>query len=189
MEATHEIPLKHRVPIGRIVAAGAVAACVGTVVALGSWPPFATVMSASMEPTIKTGDVVVLKHLHGPPRVGDVVAVTVPDQARQRYGYPPTVVHRVVSVSPAGLVTTKGDAKPQPDPFTTRASTIRARVVLTVPAAGQVFAFLMSPMGLLWIGAGVVLLIGLPLFERQRASREAGQQSLAELHEELRAVT
>jgi signal peptidase I len=189
MDAIQEIPPKRRLPIGRVVAAGALAACVGTLVALGTWPPFATVMSASMEPTIKTGDVVVLKKLGRPPRVGDVIAVTVPDAARRRYGYPPTVVHRVVSVAPTGAITTKGDARPKPDPFTVSRTAVRARVVLTVPAAGQVFAFLTSTMGLLWLAAGVVLLIGLPLLERQRQTRQAEQDALAGLHDELRTMT
>jgi signal peptidase I len=179
-----------RTKIIRRTAAGSVAAaCVGGMIALGTWPPFATVMSASMEPTISTGDVVVLRKLDRPPRVGDIIAVSVPSEARQRYGYPPTVVHRVVNVSPAGLITTKGDARPKPDPFTTRRDAVRARVVWTVPAAGQVVAFLTSTMGLIWLAAGVLLLIGLPLLERQRDAREAEQETLAGLRDELRGMS
>jgi signal peptidase I len=189
MDATQEIPAKRTIPVGRIAAGAAVAACVGTVVALGSWPPFATVMSASMDPTIKTGDVVVLKKLDRNPRVGDIIALSVPDAARRRYGYPPTVVHRVVSVAPNGAITTKGDARPHPDPFTVTRAAVRARVVFTVPAAGQVFAFLTSTMGLLWLAAGVVLLLGLPLLERRRESRQAEQDVLTSLHDELRTVS
>src|SRR2546423_6557043 len=101
-----------------------------------AWPPMATVMSASMNPTIKTGDVVVMKHFDRPIRVGDLIAVDVPDAARSRYGYPPEVVHRVVKIALNGDITTKGDARPKPDPFTVKRTSINARVVATIPAAG-----------------------------------------------------
>jgi signal peptidase I len=189
MDATRASRTGRRVPVGRIAACAVVAAVVGALVALGTWPPFATVMSASMEPTIDTGDVVVLRSLDRPPRVGDVVSVTVPDEARRRYGYPPTVVHRVVRVSPRGVITTKGDARPDPDPFTVTGSAVKARVVLTVPAAGHVVAFLTSTMGLLWLGVGAVLLIGLPLLERQRDARAREAETLESLHAQLLTVS
>jgi signal peptidase I len=155
---------------------------------LGTWPPVATVMSASMAPSIETGDVVVLKRLGGAPRPGDVIAVSVPDEARSRFGYPPTVVHRVVRVAPDGRLTTRGDARDHVDPFTVPGTAVQARVAFTIPAAGRAFAFLSSPMGLFWLAAGAVLLVGLPLFERQRESQQAEQDALAALHEELRRV-
>src|SRR5690349_23200518 len=78
---------------------------------LGCWPPVATVMSGSMSPTIRTGDVVVFKRLGRPAGVGDVVKVDVPDAARSRYGYPPVVIHRIVRLNSDGTVITKGDAR------------------------------------------------------------------------------
>jgi signal peptidase I len=189
MDATPASEASRRVALRWIAAAAAAAALVGSLVALGTWPPFATVMSGSMEPTIDTGDVVVLRKLGRPPRVGDVISVSVPDEARRRYGYPPTVVHRVVKVSPAGEITTKGDARERPDPFTVRREAAKARVVWTVPAAGQVLAFLTSTMGLLWLAVGAVLLVGLPLIERQRDKRAREEETLGALHEELRTVT
>jgi signal peptidase I len=189
MDATRASKPNRWVPVRRICAAAAVAAVVGAMVALGTWPPFATVMSASMEPAIGTSDVVVLRKLERPPRAGEVISVTVPLEARRRYGYPPTVVHRVVKVSPAGDITTKGDARPRPDPFTVRGDAVNARVVWTVPAVGQVIAFLTSTLGLLWLGVGAVLLIALPLIERQREKRAREEETLASLHEELRTVS
>ena len=67
-------------------------------------------MSASMAPTIDTGDMVVLKRLDRPARKGDIVSIRVPDEARRRFGYPPVVIHRVVAITPDGTVTTQGDA-------------------------------------------------------------------------------
>src|SRR5689334_9851923 len=71
------------------VAAAVVVLIVTGLGVLRVWPPFAVVMSGSMAPTINTGDMVVLQRLHSPARVGQVVAVSVPDDARSRYGYPP----------------------------------------------------------------------------------------------------
>ena len=56
---------------------------VGAVGYLGTLQPLATVMSASMAPTIDTGNIVVLKRLRAPAQVGDVVKVNVPDEAPQ----------------------------------------------------------------------------------------------------------
>jgi signal peptidase I len=156
---------------------------------LGTWPPFATVMSGSMSPAIKTGDVVMLKRFAGLPRVGDVVAVSVPDEARSRYGYPPQVVHRVVRVAPDGSITTKGDARKAPDPFSVRRSAVSAKVVTHIPAAGRVTAFLMSPMGLLWLAGGAVMLFVLPRLERRQEVEEAEHEALLALRAELHAVT
>ena len=68
-------------------------------------------MSASMAPTIKTGDIVVLgRSSSAPARVGDIVSIAVPEQIRIRFGYPPVVIHRIVRIDADGTVTTKGDA-------------------------------------------------------------------------------
>ena len=132
------------------------------------WPPLATVMSASMSPTIKTGDIVVLKKLEGPAQVGDIVAISVPEDIRTRYGYPPVIIHRVVSIDADDVVTTKGDAYKEPDPFDVPRSALTTKVVATVPAAGRALGFLGSGLGMLWIAGGVLLFVGMPLLERHR---------------------
>ena len=156
---------------------------------LGCWPPVATVMSSSMSPTIKTGDVVVFKRLGRPPRVGDVVEVDVPDAARSRYGYPPVVIHRIVRLNTDGTIQTKGDARPTPDPFTVRRDSIQARVLFHIPAAGRVFAFLTSPLGLLWIVGGVAMFFVLPRFERRDEAAEAEHATLAAMQAELESIS
>ena len=146
----------------------AVAAALGY---LKTWPPLATVMSASMAPTINTGDIVVLKRLDAPAAINQVVMVRVPDDARARFGYPPVVIHRVVKIAPDGTVTTKGDAKQEIDPFTVPRTAIDTRVLTHIPAAGQAFGFLSSTLGLLWLAGGAALFFGLPLLERYRESQ------------------
>jgi signal peptidase I len=179
-----------RVAGGRLriaACAVAVAAVAGGLAYLGTWPPLAVVESGSMAPTINTGDVVVLKRLDRAPRVGDVVAVDVPEEARSRYGYPAVVVHRVVRVAPNGDLTTKGDARRAADPFTVRR--VNERVVLTIPAAGRALGFLTSTLGLVWLGLGAVLLLGLPMLERRRDAEAMERGSIAQLHDELRSLS
>jgi signal peptidase I len=178
-----------RVRLGLLLVGLIAAGGIGGLLYLGAWPPMATVMSASMEPSIKTGDVVLLKHLDRAPRIGDVIAVRVPEPARSRYGYPPEVTHRVVKIAPNGQITTKGDARNKPDPFTVSRPSVQARVVATVPAAGRVLAFLTSTLGLVWLAGGVLLLIVLPLFERQRDMQEREEATLESLHAELRSIS
>jgi signal peptidase I len=178
-----------RVRPGWILVAAVVAAVAGGLVYLRAWPPAATVMSGSMSPTIKTGDMVLLKHLDRPIRVHDVIAVNVPDAARSRYGYPPVVIHRVVKIAPNGDITTKGDARKMPDPFTVTASSVSARVVATIPAGGHVIAFFTSTLGLVWLAGGILLLVVLPLFERQREMREHEEETLDVLRSELRSIS
>jgi signal peptidase I len=156
---------------------------------LQTWPPLATVMSGSMAPTIDTGDVVLLKRLNRPARVGDVVSIPVPDEARARFGYPPVVIHRIVAIDAAGIVSTKGDARKEPDPFTVPATTLTTRVVATVPAAGRALAFMGSPLGLLWLGGGGILLIGLPLLDRSRDARRRTEEEREGLAAALTTLT
>src|SRR3954469_121184 len=163
---------RRRVRWGRLLAGTLVAGVLLGLAFLGTWPPLATVMSGSMAPTIDTGDIVLLKRLDRPARVGDIVSIPVPDEARSRFGYPPVVIHRIVAIDAAGIVKTKGDARKQPDPFTLPRSALTRRVVATVPAAGRALSFAGSPLGLLWLASGAGLLIGLPLLERFRAAQQ-----------------
>lgn len=64
----------------------------------------ATVRSNSMEPTFERGDIVFVKDVD-PQQIeeGDVIVVKVPEQYKERYGYPPLVVHRVTEVNDGHL--------------------------------------------------------------------------------------
>jgi signal peptidase I len=173
----------------RAAALAALLAGAGGLVYLGVWPPLATVMSGSMSPTIATGDVVVVRKLDRAPRRGDILAVTVPESARSRYGYPPEVIHRVVRIAPGGRITTKGDARPHADPFTVTRSSIRGRVVATIPAAGRVLSFLTSTLGLIWLAGGALVLLILPRLDRQREMRESEHSQTAGLESSLQAIS
>ncbi len=165
------------------------ALAVGGLGGLRVWPPFAVVMSGSMAPTINTGDLIVLERLRAPARIGEVVAVDVPDAARARYGYPPVVIHRVHTITPDGQIRTKGDARPQPDPFTVPRTAVDTKVIARIPSGGRVLAFFHSAPGLLWLAFGGLLFLGLPLLEHQREGRRREVYASADLHDQLAAVT
>src|SRR4051794_7253391 len=173
----------------RWIALGALAMLVaGALGYLRTWPPLATVMSASMSPTINTGDMVILRRPGRPARVGDVVMVQVPDDARTRYGYPPVVIHRVVTVKRDGRLTTKGDARHEPDPFTVPRGAVTTSVVAHLPAAGRALGFFGSGLGLLWLASGGALFLAMPLVERYRDSQHRGEQGREALDDALRAT-
>ncbi|MFQ5948171.1 MAG: signal peptidase I [Acidimicrobiia bacterium] len=140
----------------------------GGLVYLQAWPPIKVVMSSSMEPSINTGDVVLMRHLSRPPAVGEVVAVPVPAEVRERFGYPKEVLHRVIEVTDDGLVRTQGDNLDEPDPFGVPISSVGEGVFTVVPGAGRAIAFLASPYGLVWVAAGVILFIIMPFFGSHR---------------------
>ena len=180
--------LIRRVGAGRLALAILAVAAVAGLGYLRAWPPVATVMSGSMSPTIDTGDVVVMKRIDGAPQVGDIVAVDVPDEARSRYGYPPQVIHRIVRITPQGRVTTKGDARRENDPFAVPLDAVDTKVVTSLPAAGRALAFLTSTLGLVWLGLGALLLVVMPLFDRQRELQQREHDGIEELGSEVHVV-
>ena len=82
---------------------------------------FAVVGSGSMEPTLMTGDLVLIQNIHADPQMGDIImfktnTVLIP------------VIHRVVSVSGGGL-RTKGDARARADDWIVSGDQIRGEAV------------------------------------------------------------
>ena len=73
-------------------------------------PPFTAIASQSMEPIFSRGDIVLIDAvLPTEVQEGDIIIFTVPDPIREKYGYPPSVAHRLYSafigapaISPAG---------------------------------------------------------------------------------------
>jgi len=82
---------------------------------------FAVVGTGSMEPTLMTGDLVLIQDIHVIPQVGDILRFTT-------NSVPIPVVHRVVGVSEIG-VKTKGDAG-QADDWTVLGDQICGKVVV-----------------------------------------------------------
>lgn len=109
------------------------------------------VKSGSMEPTIHTGSIVIIKPA-GSYEVGDVVTFG----ADTKTQIPTT--HRIINIESNNgitLYTTKGDANDDPDTNKIKTGDIHGTVIASIPGAGYVLAFAKTPLGF-------GLLIGLP---------------------------
>jgi len=132
----------------------------------------ATVVSGSMEPTIKVGDVVFV-HKQGGYKVGDIVTFL---DSQNR-----VVTHRVVSVSEAGQYTTQGDNNNVADKQMLTKDDICGRVYLWIPHLGYFIEFMQSIWGVLIIFAIGFLLIELPYIIKSVKNKNAKKKEIAEL--------
>lgn len=127
-------------------------------------PPFVAVASGSMEPVLHRGDLVTVAPVDpAQVQVGDIVVVRVPGSAQDKYGYPGSIVHRVVEVQAGSAVPSfriKGDSVAAEDPFLVRAGDVAGRVSATYGKAGYPILYLQSPQGLLFVAvsAGIYTL-------------------------------
>ena len=118
------------IPIGLLVLELAVSLTSGTAFGV---PSSYVVVSGSMVPVLKVGDVVLVQPIaYSNVKVGDIIIYYEP-------ALNVDIVHRVVAVTPQGLIT-KGDANPRADePYSWPAiqpSQVRGEVLLSVPYVG-----------------------------------------------------
>ena len=85
--------------------------------------------------------------------------IDVPERTQQQHGFPDSIVHRVTEVNHEdGTFETAGDNS-GPDPFATVPADVDGEVITSVPAVGNLFRFLQSQQGLIFIVAtGVIYL-------------------------------
>lgn len=115
------------------------------------------VKSGSMEPTISTGSIVIIKP-ETSYAVGDIV--TFGEDTKEKI---PTT-HRIIGdeiVAGKVVYTTQGDANDDPDPNKLPAGDVIGKVVVAVPYAGFVIDFARQPLGFVFlvvIPAGAIIL-------------------------------
>ena len=101
------------------------------------------VLTGSMAPTIKAGDVVILiPTKHKAPKIGDVVAYTGRRFDGSSVG---TFTHRIIDGDPVKGFTVKGDANPSPDVQKPKLADISGIVIFAIPFIGH----LLTPKALL----------------------------------------
>ena len=114
------------------------------------------VLTGSMEPTIKTGDVVLLAPTpRTQPKLGDVAAYTARRFSGETVGI---FTHRIIGGDPVNGWLMKGDANPSPDVQKPKSEDINGVVFFVIPWIGN----LMTPkmlMILIPVGVGVWLII------------------------------
>lgn len=104
---------------------------------------FLLVQSGSMEPSIMTGDIIVISSARQYFK-NDVI--TFRDSSRG------IVTHRIVDITTTGqksIISTKGDANRSLDSDTISSDQIMGKVVLTLPKLGYLVNFTRQPLGLL----------------------------------------
>ncbi|MGI9113145.1 MAG: signal peptidase I [Gaiellaceae bacterium] len=131
---------------------------------------YVTVSGRSMEPTIRSGDLVFVLRQSTYQR-GDVVAFRVPADEPGSGGL---VIHRVTGGTARDGYRTRGDNREGSDPWRTTPNDVIGKLAIHVPRAGLAPVFLGSPFGLGLMGALLTFLVvsGLatPPVESRRAS-------------------
>lgn len=120
-----------------------------------------TVVSGSMEPTIKTGSVVAVKPEQDY-KIGDVITFSHGVKTE-----PPTT-HRIYDIKVEGgqpVYITKGDANKSPDIDGTAKKDIEGKVLFSVPYLGYLVNFIKKPIGFILI---IILPAGIVIFDEIR---------------------
>lgn len=133
------------------------------------------VLSGSMEPTLSVNDLVFVRAVNGEDvREGDVVVY---QSGASR------VIHRVTRILEDGKIVTRGDAnntEDEPIP----AEDVKGRMVGKIPVVGAAVRFLQSPIGIILVIAGLILLINLS-WKRERKEDDS---ELDEIKAEIRRL-
>jgi signal peptidase len=118
---------------------------------LGGPAGYAMVSGPSMEPTFRTGDLVITQRADAY-HVGDIVLFHV------KRGL---VIHRIVGGDAASGYVTRGDNNDVEDGFRATPATIDGKAWIHLPGVGQAITFIRQPLPLAictWVLASVVLL-------------------------------
>jgi len=117
----------------------------------------------SMEPTLRQGDLIILKPSGGY-EVGDIVGYVSP--------HGPIVVHRIVGREGDAFIL-KGDNHDMVDPWPITQDMILGRLIVRIPYLGHVFGFLKNPV---WTATAVSLLFFLALVSASKTVRRRGSR-------------
>jgi signal peptidase I len=119
---------------------------------LGGPADYVMVAGTSMLPTLKTGDVVVVRP-QAEYRPGDIIAYRVPKGAPAAGG---RIIHRVVSGSGASGYTVKGDNRKSADLWHPKDADVIGTVWVRLPYAARFAQLLRSPLVLASLAAGLI---------------------------------
>jgi signal peptidase I len=118
---------------------------------------YVVVTGHSMEPTLHTGDAVVVLRA-STYRRGDVVAYRIPAGGA---GAGVLVIHRIVGGDPRHGFVLRGDNKTSNDPWRPRPHDVAGRLVVAVPKLGYVPAFVRSAGGLALVAGLITVAVAL----------------------------
>lgn len=132
----------------------------------------AVVLSGSMEDTLSVNDVIIVRESDS----YDVKDIVVYDDGKA------LIVHRIIEKD-GDMITTKGDANTTPDE-PVNISSVKGKVVFSVPYLGVVINALRSP-----VGAVIIILAAILLTEGSfRRKKESDEERLKKIKEEIRKL-
>lgn len=145
------------------------------------------VLTGSMEPEIRSGDLIICKQIDSSEvAVGDVIAFFDPDSTGTA-----VLTHRVVEITEEDgslAFRTKGDANNAADRFAVPAADLVGAYQFRIAGAGNVAMFMQTTAGLIvCVVLPLILLVGWDLIRRRRLDAQ-NQQDTAALLAELEAL-
>ncbi|MFW6040970.1 MAG: signal peptidase I, partial [Thermoplasmatota archaeon] len=148
------------------------------------------VRSDSMQPVMGRGDIVLLSE-KDPESIeeGDIIAVSVPEHYQENYGYPPTIIHRVMEIEEVQgqlYFNTKGDDNTQRDIFRTSSRNVIGYYTDTrIPSIGLLFMFANSIMGMLTLFSAFILIVIAVYFPWYLEKKEEEHETIERLRKGL----
>lgn len=123
--------------------------------AVGYQPVF--VQTGSMEPTMRTHSIVLIKRVDSMDEleIDDIVTFQVFDGS----GKPITITHRIYNIKEDGSIITKGDNNRVADNYTLTIDNIKAEVVGIWNGAATIIDMMMTPMGIVIGVVGLLIII------------------------------
>jgi len=121
--------------------------------------PLQAVVSESMVPTLKVGDLVLVQYvnpsvINAAPVTGDIIVF------RKPYNPDEFIVHRAIAKDVNNLsFTTKGDNNYSQDPWSVPADNIIGKVVFKIPLLGFLKIYLGTPLGMTLIVILIIFLL------------------------------
>jgi signal peptidase len=142
-------------------------------VALGGPASYIIVSGTSMQPTLFSGDLVVLKTADVYEN-GDVITYRVPDG---KPGAGTLVIHRITGGDATHGFRTQGDNRAEADDWSPTSGDVAGKLWLTVPGAGRALAQLRDPTMAAAAAGGLVVTMMLLQRPRRRVGAEPALQS------------
>jgi signal peptidase len=122
--------------------------------ALGGPASYVFVSGTSMQPTLETGDLVLLQRADAY-QPGDIVAFRTPED---QPGSGALVIHRIIGGDPGAGFVMRGDNKPVPDEWRPTADDVAGKLWIRLPGMGSVVGWLKQPSVFASLVAGAVVL-------------------------------
>lgn len=123
--------------------------------ALGGPASYIFVSGVSMQPTLETGDLVLLQQAAAY-ESGDIIAFRTPEDGP---GGGALVIHRIIGGDATTGFVMRGDNKPAPDEWRPTADDVAGRLWVRLPGMGSVVAWVKQPSVFASLVAGVVVFL------------------------------